>query len=717
MPICRTSSLNSYVTLRSVLVFASLFAAFSAFAQEEARLDKIEIRGTKERKTQEESVESVSIVRPNPLAEAGSGESLQFLEGTPNVQINRAGESFSIRGINNTGVTGFQKDNLASLVVDDVFQTDLAAIAGGFDLWDMERVEILRGAQSTSQGVNSLAGTILLYHEVPDPEFGGRFSLGYGSYNRTELGLISNQAIARESLNGKLLSRVSYFRESSDGYITNAVTGNSKWASRTKDNANLSLRYRLAPKEILDLRVRYLRNDQGGNYVQGADPFRFEVREDVDYRAITVSRQLLLKHQKEISAAWRNDAQISYTASHQTSVSDADGSATNTAGTRYEDHADHFVSFENLLHFEENSFKNVLGFHAHNYRLGDVYDFNLLYPVGGSSTPIDVDQSVVKERTSIAVFDSASYDLAPNHTVQAGLRFERIQNRFGTGIAARRTQDLGGATNTAIDNYLASIDGDINDENALNVFLPKVGYLYRLGENSHVGATYTEGFRTGGLSINRRRATVVPYDHERTHNYELAYRYSDTKRSFDFNTFFVDWRDQQVQVSLSNDFFDKQIANAAKSMLWGAEMQLQQSFGQDRMSLGLGFVDTRFSEFNNNGRSYEGNRFPYAARVTGQASYQWRVIPEMSMTPVLRYVGESFTNAENTRVSPEQILFDLAADYVIGDFIVEAFVKNAFDRKYLVFDGRTDEAATTYQTAYNLTNTPRELGVRLSYIW
>ena len=45
-----------------------------------------------------------------------------------NVQVNRdnKGDTFSIRGIKNTGVAGYQKDNLASIMVDDVFQTDLA---------------------------------------------------------------------------------------------------------------------------------------------------------------------------------------------------------------------------------------------------------------------------------------------------------------------------------------------------------------------------------------------------------------------------------------------------------------------------------------------------------------------------------------------------------------------------------------------------------------
>ncbi|RZA05051.1 MAG: hypothetical protein EOP11_13735, partial [Proteobacteria bacterium] len=83
-----------------------------AFA-EEVTLDAISVRGQKDERTFTETTESVTTVEEAYLNQAGRENSIAVLNARPNVQINRGGESFSVRGINNTGVTGFQRDNLA----------------------------------------------------------------------------------------------------------------------------------------------------------------------------------------------------------------------------------------------------------------------------------------------------------------------------------------------------------------------------------------------------------------------------------------------------------------------------------------------------------------------------------------------------------------------------------------------------------------------------
>lgn len=695
--------------MRSLFMLLAL-AASAANAQE--RLQAIEIRGSKEEKTLTESTDSVTVLRDDGLTGTGTENSLEILNGVPNVQINKNGESFSLRGINSAGVTGYQKDNLASILVDDIFQTDLALSAGGFDLWDMERIEILRGAQSTEQGVNSLAGTILLFHEAPQPGDSGAVRAGLGSYGQRSAALLANGRLGE-----KWSARFSYEKDANDGFIKNFATGNSKWGMSDKDAANLNLLYRISDEESLGFTARFLRNDQGGTYVQSPDPFQYEVNEDVDLRATTDSRQFAVRHEKTLNAEFSNKLVLTFTNAGQNARSDADGTSQPTAGSRLENHKDRYVSAENLLRYRSGNVKNLLGLHVHDFNLRDTYDFALLFPLTPStSTPVHVDQDVDRSRRTYAIFDSVQVRLAESHSIQAGLRSEWVTNTYGTDVDPRRMQDLGAGTNAVVDGKLAQYRGAYDGRSSNAVLLPKLAYIYDVGDH-HFGAAYTKGYRTGGLSINRTRAEAVPYDPESTDNYELSYKYEQPLLSVGANLFYVDWARQQVQVRLSNDFYDTQVVNASSSRLYGAELQTDLRGDVDTWSFGVGHVRTGFKDFVNNGVDYHGNEFPFAARWSGRIAYWRKWTESFSTTAMARYLGRSYANAENNRTSAEQYYLDLNGQYQWRDFLFEAYVRNALDGKFLIFDGRPLNMTADYQSVYSRVSTPRELGVRLTYLW
>jgi outer membrane receptor protein involved in Fe transport len=624
--------------------------------------------------------------------------------------VNKNGESFSIRGINNTGVTGYQKDNLSSVVLDGLFQTDLALQAGSFTLWDLDQIEVLRGAQSTNQGVNSLAGLVILNHQAPTflPERGIR--AGYGNFGAKDLSAYVNQPLGEKSG-----LRVAAEKELNNGYITNIYNGNEEWGFWNKERAGVSFLHETESKRQVTVDAKFHRNRQGGTYTQGNDAFLDQVDEDIDAFTRTRNYQGVATYTVPFENT-QNTSLVGFSYSDQNSVADADFTRNNTAGTRFEKHRDHYLTAENRLNYRGERWENLFGIHAHDFRLKDDYDFNLLYSQSGITTPVNILQGVNRERRTYALFDSALLRLNETHALVAGARAEYVDSKYSTTVFGRRLQNLGGAINNVIDTYLSQRSGSYGGRQDEFVVLPKGGYQFLHGP--HFSAlTYTRGYRTSGVSINRSRAKAVNYGSEFTDNFELAYRYSLGNFMLAANLFYIDWQDQQVQVQLSSDFFDTQVENAAKSRVLGGELEGKVDLGRQSLSLGAGFADTKFREFVSQGVNYEGKEFPFASKWTGRFTHRWNIFGNFTWLTTLRYVSKSFSNAENTRRADAQFYLHGNARYALGQWVFEGYMNNILNSRYRIFDGTPTSTTSPYQASLHQVTTPREYGVKVAYYW
>ena len=680
--------------MKAVLIAFAVLNAPTIYA-ETLDLEAIEVvRGNKDKRTYLETNESISLLKPKSLNRGDLENSVQMLNGFANVQTqtDKNGDTFSIRGISDMGVTGYQKDNLASTLVDDVFQTPLSLRAGSFDNWDLETIEIRRGAQSTDQGVNSLAGNILLYHSVPANETSGAAKLGIGNFGRFEGAIMFNKTITE-----RFFFRTSYNKENSDGFIKNSTTDNSKWGERKKDHFVLDFLYQIAKDESLRLNFKILRNHKGGSYVQNEK--KYKVFEEHDHKDITNNQQASLTHEKRLYENFSNKVIFAATRASNTGSSDEDGTPATIGGHRDVNDKDYFLSLENQLRYKSDKINNVTGLHFHKYYLNNFHRLNL---IAAPNAALPVTQENSKERETYALFNSLTYDFTQHHALTLGARYEVVKNYFGAEIQAPAPY--------------ASLSGLYDDDSTNSVFLPKLGYTYRRGKYS-LGATYSQGYRTGGVSINRLQAKSVNYDPEKTHNYELSWKFLDKGFSLAANTFYTNWKDQQVEVVGVNTF-DSEVKNAAGSELYGAELEAAYDINtEDSLRFNIGYVKTRFLTFKDGDESFSGNAFPDSAPITAQTSY-WNMLTDKWMLIfVSRYVSESYTNPQNDRWAPEQFYFDINTQYNLDQYMVEFYVKNIFDQQYRLFNGSPRPTATTYLGNYHRMSSPREFGLRINYYW
>ncbi len=129
----------------------------------------------------------------------------------------RAFPRFYIRGLGNTDFD-LNASQPVSMVYDEVVLEN--AILKGMPVWDIERVEVLRGPQGTLFGRNTPAGAIKFESKKPTHDFDAGGTLSYGTYNTLDL----KGAVGGE-LSPTLAARFSFLYQNQDDWVDNAHTG------------------------------------------------------------------------------------------------------------------------------------------------------------------------------------------------------------------------------------------------------------------------------------------------------------------------------------------------------------------------------------------------------------------------------------------------------------------------------------------------------------
>lgn len=213
-------------------------------AETEENYGLSEITVTAQRRT--ESVQDVPIAisafDSNELATRGVSSALEVTQFVPNlVGINNTGlgsaNSYYMRGLGNTeSIPTF--DPPIGTYVDDIYLS--RQNANNLSLFDVERVEVLRGPQGTLFGRNTTGGAVAVFLKEANQELGGYAEAGYGSYNLWQVNSSLNVPI-----NDRLAIKVSGYVQDSDGYAKNTVTGekqnqNDGWGARIGFKGELS---------------------------------------------------------------------------------------------------------------------------------------------------------------------------------------------------------------------------------------------------------------------------------------------------------------------------------------------------------------------------------------------------------------------------------------------------------------------------------------------
>lgn len=204
----------------------------------EATGNEIIVTATKRAQTLQDVPVAVSVTSARTLEQAQIRDLKDLVSVVPSLRVTQlqssASTNFIIRGFGN-GANNAGIEPSVGVFVDGVYRSRSAAQIGDFP--DVQRIEVLRGPQSTLFGKNASVGVISIVTDAPKFEFGGNVEAAYGNYNALVLkgvvtGPVSEQLAV--SLAGGLNKRDGYNEDLGTGNATNErdrwfVRGQALW--------------------------------------------------------------------------------------------------------------------------------------------------------------------------------------------------------------------------------------------------------------------------------------------------------------------------------------------------------------------------------------------------------------------------------------------------------------------------------------------------------
>ena len=209
------------VVLKSLIAIAVASALVpTASAQSGAVLEEVIVTARKVQESMQDvpvAVSSLSERFVKDLNIRSVAQTLDFIPGATYISSSPGEQTFSIRGVS-SGAEGASADSGVLVMVDnEVISRDFMRSSA---MYDVQRVEVLRGPQGTTYGRNSTGGVIHTLNNTPSQESSGSLALDVGNYGYYGIDGYVNGALS-DTVSGRLSGRYS----DREGYSEDALTG------------------------------------------------------------------------------------------------------------------------------------------------------------------------------------------------------------------------------------------------------------------------------------------------------------------------------------------------------------------------------------------------------------------------------------------------------------------------------------------------------------
>ncbi len=614
--------------------------------------------------------------------------------------------SFSIRGISSSAGADTTSAT-AGFYLDDypLYDTWFRFSSPDVRIFDVQRIEVLRGPQGTLYGATSLSGSIRMITNKPDVDnvdakFAGTLASTKGGAASDDINVMFNVPL-KEGV--AALRAVAYTRKDG-GYVDNRVVGKDNTNEQRTNGGRLALRVK--PNATLDIlaSLMYQRDEQDDHsatfYTPPAGHSDTEWQGDVlnstrsTLKVATVSADQKLDsgnltataiHARTESANRFDATPVVYlltgvkTPTAETRPSNSD---TNIFELRYT--TDPTAPLRYVVGAYYNSRKRDLAQQANQDTLVPIYGTSRLYQVVADQTA-----------TEKAVFGEGTWAITPTWDATAGLRVFSNDYHFNGQVS--------GLSNNALDPLAVSVTDVGNSQSS---YLPRVSVSYKPDRFMAYYATVSKGYRFGLTNYNSgtKSSVPLPYKSDTLWNYELGTKTTilDGRGTLNSSLFYIDWKDMQLPFRNANN--QVYITNAGNARSYGLETELALrvtrafdvnaalTLGNAEMTKGNPGVQRRAASI----RGPEvigvlkGDRLPGSQKVSASAGAQYSMRNLAGGTGYVRadvvYVGPSYVDfmQEGSLKTGDYQLVNLRLGYKFDRYELTAFANNVFGSNGIV---------------------------------
>ncbi|MGE4070903.1 MAG: TonB-dependent receptor [Lysobacterales bacterium] len=676
-------------------------AGAEADKSEAAKLGTITVTARKREETLQEVPIAVTAFSDQKLEDFNVEDLSDLGAQVPNMTIYAARGSSStvtayIRGVGQSDPL-WGVDPGVGIYLDDVY---IARPQGALlDVFDVDRIEVLRGPQGSLYGKNTIGGAIKYVSRTLSPDFGGNISLTAGSYNQQDGKFSVNVPLSDSGW----VARFAGASLSRDGFGENKFT-NQDVSDKEIMAGRFTLGYvgsdsfsmRFTADGIDDASaVRGARMLAANRFAPTALPLddRYDVRNGMPNINDTTMEGYSLTLDFKLNDDWSMKSVSAYRKSDTETNIDFD-TLPNIIADVKAFYSDNQQSQEFQFNYDAGGqLSGVAGLYWFQGEAGGTVLNNFFNAVfGNTNGQVDTD--------SIAFYGEGTWRFNDQWALTFGGRWTSEEKKVDIF-----NQSFSNATYTV---PIATVS-DLNDSVKFTNFSPKVSIDYQASEDTLIYGLASRGFKSGGFNIRANISAVPasgrPFDDEQVTTWELGAKMAFADQSWFLNAayFYSDYKDIQLSIftTIPNSnppAFFGDFTNAGAGTVQGIELELFGQLSDNWVVQGnLAWLDAEYDEFISAGVDVSGSqKFTNAPEFSGAISLQY-IRPLESGGEIRSRVGYSY----QSKVYPTTDLSEAIAQEGYG-LLSAGVIWQVDDQWKLALEGNnlTDKEYRT--TGYNI---------------